>query len=78
VYAQTQGVTIERLYIQSAQQPITINARASGEAAALSFKNRLETIEGVTKVDLPLSSVTPAQGGSVSFRVIITVSDLKF
>ena len=78
VYTQTQGVTIDRLYIQSPQQPVTINARASGEAAALSFKNRLETIKGVAQVDLPLSSVTPAQGGSVSFRVLITVSNLNF
>lgn len=62
-------ITIERILIQSPDVPIIVNARASSESEAVEFKKSLEKINGLSKVDLPLASLTPLESNLVSFQV---------
>ncbi len=78
VYGAASSILLDRLFIQSPSEPITINARADNEQEALAFKNRLESIQNITKVDLPLASVSPTPGDKVGFRISFQVKSLNF
>lgn len=73
VYAASGDILIDRLYVQSPSDPVTINARATSEQAAIAFKGRIEQVTGIVQADLPLSSVTPAQGGQIAFQLSFRV-----
>ncbi|MBI2594680.1 MAG: pilus assembly protein PilM [Candidatus Colwellbacteria bacterium] len=65
------GVEIEinRIYIPSPDAAITISGIASGEQAAVGFKNRLASKRTFAEVDLPLSGIIPQTGGGVAFTI---------
>ena len=67
-------ITINRIFIQSFNVPVILNARAPKESDAVEFKNALETISSLTKVDLPLSSLVPIDADTVGFQVTFYVN----
>ncbi len=62
------GISLKRIYVQSAEMPVLVNALASSEDAAIGFKNKL--IEsGFREVDLPITKISRTSQG-VEFAVI--------
>ncbi len=69
------GVIINRLYIQSPDQPVVIIAEAANEDAAVSFKNQLEAVTQLAQVTFPLSGITTKPGGTVTFTITFSVTN---
>lgn len=70
------GILIDRFYAQSLDLPIVLNARAAKENLVIDFKNKLEKIPQISRVDLPLASFSPAGDGMISFKISFS-ADLK-
>lgn len=69
---------IDRIYVQSPKDPVTINARAIKESVAIDFKNKLEKIKGISGVELPLSSIVQVDQNTVTFKVLFHADTLSF
>jgi Tfp pilus assembly protein PilN len=64
-------VTLERIFIQAKETPILINGLAVNEQAIVDFKTRLEEDPEFKEVNLPLSAITEAVGGSLKFSITL-------
>lgn len=71
-------VVIDRMYVQSREMPITINARTTSEFEAQEFKNRIQKLPYITGVDLPLSSFQKADETYTSFRLSFRLKNVDF
>ncbi|MFA6135914.1 MAG: pilus assembly protein PilM [Candidatus Paceibacterota bacterium] len=63
------NVSIDRLSISGNQSPASISARTTKESYALDFKNKIELIDKIERVDMPLSSFSDLGNGFISFRI---------
>ena len=68
------GVTIDRVYIQSQDQPVVVIAEAAAEQSAVDFKNELGAVKQLSQVNFPLSGITAKPGGPVTFTVTFGVT----
>lgn len=63
------GVSVDRIYVQSLDLPVVLNGSAPNSNAAVDFKNKLAALPYITGIDLPLSSLTPNGADQVSFTI---------
>ncbi|MFA7201565.1 MAG: pilus assembly protein PilM [Candidatus Paceibacterota bacterium] len=62
-------VAIDRIYVQSSDSGITLNARTNKEESAIEFKRKLEQLSSVTNVQLPLTSITQVDQNTIVFKI---------
>ncbi len=62
-------VAIDRIYVQSADSGIVLNARTNKEESAIDFKRKIEQLPSVTDVQLPLTSITQADQNTIVFKI---------
>ncbi len=67
------AVIIDRLYIQSLQSGVVLSGRATTNAAALDFKNSLETIPYIQNVQLPVSGIAQADQNTITFNISFNI-----
>jgi len=66
------NIAVKRIYIQSLEAPVLINASASNEDAAVSFKNKLIEDGKFRNVNLPITKISRTDKGvefTVSFNI---------
>ena len=69
-------IILTRLFIQSLQMPILINAQAINETAALEFKNRLEGDSRFEAVEMPITKITPTANG-INFTIVFKIKAME-
>ncbi|MBI4993671.1 hypothetical protein HZC33_01800 [Candidatus Wolfebacteria bacterium] len=65
-------ISFRRIFVQSWTAPIFINAFANDSEAALNFRDKLITDGGFENVDLPITKISPSEGGvnfTISFKI---------
>ncbi|KKR55662.1 MAG: Cell division protein FtsA [Candidatus Curtissbacteria bacterium GW2011_GWA1_40_24] len=65
-------IIFNRIFIQSLDMPVLINAQAPDEQTALDFKNKLSVEPNIDGIDLPIDKISKAVKGvdfTISFRV---------
>ena len=67
------GVSIDRIYVQSSDAPVIVVAEAADQQSAVDFKNKLENIKQLSKVDFPLSGITIKSDSLVAFTITFNV-----
>ncbi|MFA6494953.1 MAG: pilus assembly protein PilM [Candidatus Paceibacterota bacterium] len=73
--ATSAGITIQRILIQSKNDPVSIEAQANSEAAEINFKTLLLGSPFVLSADIPLGSVTQS-GSKVNFKMTIVLRQI--
>ena len=68
------GVSIDRIYVQSLDFPITLNGVAPTQDMVVDFKNKLAALPYISGVDLPLSSFVPVGANQVSFTLSFKIN----
>jgi hypothetical protein len=68
------NVTIDRMYIQSPDQPVILVAEAASEQSAVDFKNKLGAVKQLSQVNFPLSGITAKPDGSIAFTITFSVT----
>ena len=69
-------IILTRLFIQSPQMPVLINAQAVNEAAALEFKKKLEGDPQFEAVEMPIAKITPTAGG-INFTIVFKIKAIE-
>ena len=69
-------IVLARLFIQSPQMPVLINARAVDESAALEFKKKLEGDSQFEAVEMPIAKITPAVSG-INFTIVFKIKEVE-
>lgn len=62
-------VAIDRIYVQSSDSGIVLNARTNKEESAIEFKRKIEQLPSVKNVQLPLTSITQADQNTIVFKI---------
>ncbi len=70
-------VSIDRVYVQSMELPVVMNAQTFSSDNAVAFRNRLAKLPYLSNVDLPLNSITSGEGGAVTFLISFRVTNLN-
>jgi hypothetical protein len=73
--AASTGVSIQRIFIESKDTPISIEAQANNETAEINFKTLLLGSPYIASADIPLGSVTQS-GSKVSFKVTVVLRQI--
>jgi len=73
--AASTGVSIQRIFIESKDTPISIEAQANNETAEINFKTLLLGSPYIASADIPLGSVTQS-GSEVSFKVTVVLRQI--
>lgn len=66
------NISFTRIFIQSIDAPVFINAVAANEDAAVEFKNKLASEGAFNNIDLPITKIVPIKGGvefTISFKI---------
>jgi len=71
------AIVIERITAQSPEAPIFFSGQAVDEKAILDLKTKMEQNPVFSEVNLPLSSLTSAGNGSLTFNIIFKIKDLN-
>ena len=69
-------IILTRLFIQSPQMPVLINAQAANETAALEFKNKLEGDSQFEAVEMPIAKITPTANG-INFTMVFKIKAME-
>lgn len=74
--ADSAGISLGRIFIQSLETPLIINAKAPSQTAAVNFKNLLIQEPRFIDVDLPLSRIILSVDGSAEFNISFNLRNL--
>ena len=69
-------VNVNRIFFQSENTPVVLSGSAVEDQDVLDFKDRLESHEAFSGVDLPLSNLSNV-GNEVLFNLSFTINDLE-
>ncbi|MBI2591295.1 MAG: hypothetical protein HYW34_01290 [Candidatus Brennerbacteria bacterium] len=71
-------VFFDRILIQSLSIPVSIQAKAVSERAAIEFKNKIAAQSQFADVSLPLIGIVPVSAELVSFNMTFKINSLNF
>ena len=69
------NITIQRIFIQSIDAPVSFSGQAASQAAILGFKDALGRDPEFSDVNLPLSSISPVSGGLLNFTLSFKIKE---
>ncbi|HDH31663.1 MAG TPA: hypothetical protein ENH26_02720 [Candidatus Wolfebacteria bacterium] len=69
-------IVLERIFIQSLETPVLINATAVSQEAAINFKNILTQQSQFYEINLPLSNIISSTEGPVKFSISFKIRGL--
>lgn len=69
-------IVIKRIFVQSLETPVLINAQAPSEDKILDFKNALVNGPQFEDISLPLGNITPGSRGMIDFSISFKIKSL--
>ena len=66
-------ITINRIFVQSSEAPVLLQAQTAGEQTIIAFKEKLKQEQFLKEVDLPLGEIESVPGGATSFVITFKV-----
>ncbi|MCL4405547.1 hypothetical protein M1295_03250 [Patescibacteria group bacterium] len=75
--ASADGVSLSRVYIQTAGKSGLVVGYAGSNTVATDFKDKLAAIPQLTQVQIPFSTITVAANGTVNFTVTFGISSFE-
>ena len=69
-------IVLERIFVQSLEAPVLINATAVNQEAAINFKNILSQQRQFYEINLPLSNIISSVEGPVKFSISFKINEL--
>ncbi len=70
-------IVLRRIFVQSLQTPVLINAQAPSEDKIIYFKNALASEPQFQDVSLPLGNIVPGNQGMIDFSISFKIKSLS-